>query len=178
MGAFQRWYAGRPRYRRTKRLDLIGNSAVTIRDYGTIVHKRKLLLELTQRGFPTNHPPRWLALYSYLQSAYFSDGSTDFFTDGTQKRNMTKLITTKKIETHIVSGEKQITFNLFFFQICCSRVLRDKNRQENKNLSEHFAGQIASRTLKPYPPCPSGNKSASVLHYWFYQQELHLSRGS
>jgi hypothetical protein len=37
-------------------LDLIGNSAVTIRDYGTIVHKRKLILELTQRGFPTNRP--------------------------------------------------------------------------------------------------------------------------
>jgi hypothetical protein len=48
-------------------LDLIGNSAVTIRDYGTIVHKRKLVLELTQRGFPTNRPLRWLALYGYLQ---------------------------------------------------------------------------------------------------------------
>jgi hypothetical protein len=39
-------------------LDLIGSSAVTIRDYGTIVHKRKLVLELTQGGFPTNRPPR------------------------------------------------------------------------------------------------------------------------
>ncbi len=67
VGAFQRWYAARPRYRRTERLDLIGNSAVTIRDYGTIVHKHKLVLELTQKGFPTNHPPRWLALYGYLQ---------------------------------------------------------------------------------------------------------------
>jgi hypothetical protein len=48
-------------------LDLIGNSAVTIRDYDTIVHKRKLVLELTQGGFPTNRPPWWLALYGYLQ---------------------------------------------------------------------------------------------------------------
>jgi hypothetical protein len=49
------------------RFDLIGNSAVTIRDYDTIVHKHKLILELRQGGFPTNHPPRWLALYGYLQ---------------------------------------------------------------------------------------------------------------
>ncbi len=48
-------------------MDLIGNSAVTIRDYGTLVHKRKPVLELTQRGFPTNRPPRWLALYGYLR---------------------------------------------------------------------------------------------------------------
>jgi hypothetical protein len=48
-------------------LDLIGNSAVTIRDYGTIENKRKLVLELTQRGFPTNCPPQWLALYGYLR---------------------------------------------------------------------------------------------------------------
>jgi hypothetical protein len=46
---------------RIARLDLIGNIAVTIRDYGTIVHKRKLILELTD--FQTNCPPRWLALY-------------------------------------------------------------------------------------------------------------------
>ncbi len=52
---------------RIARLDLIGSSAVTIRDYGTIVHKRKLVLEITQGGFPTNRPPRWLALYGYLQ---------------------------------------------------------------------------------------------------------------
>ncbi len=52
---------------RIVRLDLIGNSAVTIKDYRTTVHKRKLVLELTQGGFPTNHPPRWLALYGYLQ---------------------------------------------------------------------------------------------------------------
>ncbi len=51
-------------------MDLIGNSAVTIRDYGTIVHKRKLVLELTQRGFPTNRPPWWLALYGYLQFSW------------------------------------------------------------------------------------------------------------
>jgi hypothetical protein len=51
-------------------LDLIGNSAVTIRDYGTIVHKRKLVLELTQRGLPTNRPPWWLALYGYLQFSW------------------------------------------------------------------------------------------------------------
>ncbi len=51
-------------------MDLIGNSAVTIRDYGTIVHKRKLVLELTQRGFPTNRPPRWLALYGNLQFSW------------------------------------------------------------------------------------------------------------
>ncbi len=51
-------------------MDLIGNSAITIRDSGTIVHKRKLVLELTQRGFPTNLPPRWLALYGYLQFSW------------------------------------------------------------------------------------------------------------
>jgi hypothetical protein len=49
---------------------MIGNSAVTIRDYGTIVHKRKLVLELTQRGFLTNCPSRWLALYGYLQISW------------------------------------------------------------------------------------------------------------
>ncbi len=48
-------------------MDLIGNNAVTIRDYGTFIHKRKLVLELTQRGFPTNCPPWWLALYGYLR---------------------------------------------------------------------------------------------------------------
>ncbi len=69
VGAFQRWYAVRPRYRRTERLDLIGN-AVTIRDYGTIVHKHKLVLELTQRGFSTNRPLWWLALYGYLQFSW------------------------------------------------------------------------------------------------------------
>ncbi len=51
-------------------MDLIGNSAVTIRDYGTIVHKRKLVLEQMQRGFPTNRPPRWLALYGYLRFSW------------------------------------------------------------------------------------------------------------
>jgi hypothetical protein len=51
-------------------LDLIGNSAVTIRDYDTIVHKCKLVLELTQGGFPTNHPPQWLALYGHLQFSW------------------------------------------------------------------------------------------------------------
>ena len=51
-------------------MDLIGNSAVTIRDYGTIVHKCKLILELMQRGIPTNCPPRWLALYGYLQFSW------------------------------------------------------------------------------------------------------------
>ena len=51
-------------------MDLIGNSAVTIRDYGTIVHKRKLVLELMQRGFPTICPPQWLALYGYLQFSW------------------------------------------------------------------------------------------------------------
>ncbi len=29
-------------------------------------------------------------------------------------------------------------------------ILRNNNRQETKKLSEHSAGQIASRTLKPY----------------------------
>ncbi len=48
-------------------LDLIGGSAVIIRDYDTIVHKHKLVLELTQGGFSTNRPPWWLALYGYLQ---------------------------------------------------------------------------------------------------------------
>ncbi len=41
----------------------------------------------------------------------------------------------------------------FFFYISHSHVLHDKNQQENKNFSEHFAGQIASRTLKPYAIC-------------------------
>jgi hypothetical protein len=50
-------------------LDLIGNSAVTIRGYGTTVHKRKLELELMQGGFLTNCPPWWLALYGYLRIA-------------------------------------------------------------------------------------------------------------
>jgi hypothetical protein len=48
-------------------MDLTGNRAVTIRDYGTTVHMRKLVLELTQEGFPTNRPLRWLALNGYLQ---------------------------------------------------------------------------------------------------------------
>jgi hypothetical protein len=43
---------------------------LSLSDYGTIVHKRKLVLELTQRGFPTNHPPRWLALYGYLRFSW------------------------------------------------------------------------------------------------------------
>ena len=51
-------------------MDLIGSSAVTIKGYDTIVHKRKLVLELTQEGFPTNCPPRWLALYGYLQFSW------------------------------------------------------------------------------------------------------------
>ncbi len=28
------------------------------------------VLELTQGGFPTNHPPRWLALYGYLEFSW------------------------------------------------------------------------------------------------------------
>ncbi len=55
---------------RIAHLDLIGSSPVTIRDYGTIVHKRKLILELTQGDFPTNRPPRWLALYGYLRFSW------------------------------------------------------------------------------------------------------------
>ena len=48
------------------------NDAGTVNraDYGTIVHKRKLVLELTQRGFPTNRPSQWLALYGYLQFSW------------------------------------------------------------------------------------------------------------
>ncbi len=49
-------------------LDLIGCSPVTIRDYGTIVHKRKLVFELMQGDFLTNRPPQWLASYGYLQN--------------------------------------------------------------------------------------------------------------
>jgi hypothetical protein len=64
VGGFQRWYAARPRYHRTKHLDLKGDSAVIIGDYDTIVHKRKLILELMQC------PPQWLALYSYLQFSW------------------------------------------------------------------------------------------------------------
>jgi hypothetical protein len=43
------------------------NDAGTINraDYSTIVHKRNLVLELMQRGFPTNRPSWWLALYGY-----------------------------------------------------------------------------------------------------------------
>ncbi len=52
-------------------LDLIGNSAVTIRGYGTNVHKHKLVLELTQGCFPTNHPLLWLVLYGYEFSGSF-----------------------------------------------------------------------------------------------------------
>jgi hypothetical protein len=52
---------------RIARLDLIGSSAVTIRGYDAVVHKCKLVLELTQGGFLTNRPPQWLALYGYLQ---------------------------------------------------------------------------------------------------------------
>jgi hypothetical protein len=52
------------------RLDLIGNGAVTIRDHDTIVHKRKLIMELPQGGFLTSCPPQWLALYSYLQFSW------------------------------------------------------------------------------------------------------------
>jgi hypothetical protein len=64
---------------------------------------------------------------------------------------MTKLITRKKLETHDISGGKKIDVQpIFFFQISRSYVLRDKNWQETKKLSEYFAGQIASRTLKPY----------------------------
>jgi hypothetical protein len=51
-------------------LDLIGNSAVTIRDYGTTEHKRKLVMELTQGVFPTNCPPWWQAIYGYLQFSW------------------------------------------------------------------------------------------------------------
>jgi hypothetical protein len=43
---------------------------LSLSDYGTIVHKRKLVLELMQKGFPTNRPPRWLALYGYLQFSW------------------------------------------------------------------------------------------------------------
>jgi hypothetical protein len=49
------------------RFDLIGNSAITIRDYDTIVHEGKLVPELMQGGFPTNCLPWWLALCGYLQ---------------------------------------------------------------------------------------------------------------
>jgi hypothetical protein len=51
-------------------LDLIGNSAVTIREYDTIVHKCKLVLELMQGDFPTSCPLWWLALYGYLQFSW------------------------------------------------------------------------------------------------------------
>jgi hypothetical protein len=52
------------------RLDLIGNSAATIRDYGNTVHECKLVLELTQGGCLTNCPQWWLALYGYLQFSW------------------------------------------------------------------------------------------------------------
>ncbi len=53
-------------------MDLIDNSAVTIRDYGTTVHKRKLVLELMQGRFLTNRPPQWLALYGYLRCKFIT----------------------------------------------------------------------------------------------------------
>jgi hypothetical protein len=48
------------------------NDAGTINkvDYSTIVHKHKLVQELTQRDFLTNHRSRWLALYGYLQFSW------------------------------------------------------------------------------------------------------------
>ncbi len=48
------------------------NDAGTINraDYSTIVHKRKLVLEQMQRGFLTNRPLRWLALYGYQQFSW------------------------------------------------------------------------------------------------------------
>ncbi len=49
---------------------MIDNSAVTIRDYGTIARKHKLILELMQGGFLTKSPPRWLALNGYLQFSW------------------------------------------------------------------------------------------------------------
>ena len=72
------------------------------------------------------------------------------FSDGTQERHMTKLIRRKKTEKHTISRGGGITLNLFFFLISRSHVLRDKKWQENKKLSQHFVGQNASRTLKPY----------------------------
>jgi hypothetical protein len=65
-----------------------------------------------------------------------------------KKRHMTKLIARKKLRTHIISGEQKLTSNLFFISHSC--ILRDKNWQENKKISEHFAGQFANRTLKLY----------------------------
>jgi hypothetical protein len=66
VGPFQQWQG----LGRIVRLDLIGNSADTIRDYGTIVPKRRLVLELMQGDFLTNLPPRWLALYGYLRFSW------------------------------------------------------------------------------------------------------------
>ena len=41
---------------------------------GIIVHdKRKLVQELTQWDFPTNRPPRWLALYGYLRFSFWEE---------------------------------------------------------------------------------------------------------
>jgi hypothetical protein len=34
-----------------------------------------------------------------------------------KKRHMTKLIVRKKLQTHIISGEQKLTFNLFFFKL-------------------------------------------------------------
>jgi hypothetical protein len=46
-----------------------------------------------------------------------------------------------------------------FLKISRSCVLRDKNWQENKKNSEHFAGRFASRTLKPYAKQKQGRNS-------------------
>ncbi len=67
-----------------------------------------------------------------------------------KKWHMTKLIARKKLQTHIISGEQKLRFNLFFLKNSRSCVLRDKNWQENKKISEHYAGQFVSRTLKLY----------------------------
>jgi hypothetical protein len=83
-----------------------------------------------------------------------------------KKHHMTKLIARKKLRTHIISREQKLTFNLFFLLISRSCVLRDKNWQENKKISEHFAGQFASRTLKPYAkedPAEKHQKAITLL---------------
>jgi hypothetical protein len=67
-----------------------------------------------------------------------------------KKQHMTKLIARKKLQRHIISGEQKLMVNHIFFFNSRSCFLHDKNWQENKKISEHFAGQFASRTLKPY----------------------------
>ncbi len=134
-------------------MDLIGNSAVTIRDYGTIVHKRKLVLELTQRGFPTNRPPRWLALYGYLQDC-----------KKTSHLAQELVLDTNKISTpfsphpssRIKKGE--IEENASYYLLSAKKSSQLCKLQERFSLrNEHIL--VAPNNFPPFPPNPVSSSS-------------------